>query len=432
MQMPRTRVGFPRLGSFGVFLEPALRTLGLELVVAPPSSQRTLDLGLKHNPEMICVPCKLLFGNYVQALEQGCQALVMLGGPGTCRLGYSARLQETWLRQMGFDFQAYTIDLYHLSRDAIRFLRNVSGAPWGELIETVRFALALIELVDEIEKAALRLRPLEWKQKDARRQSNVDRLRDESLACVEALPDRAAVAKARDHLRHRFEALPLDDGRTPLRVGVVGDLYTMLESFFNMDLERELGRLGIHVERSFWLSDSLGNMLQQRLLHRGQNIQRIRAAEPYLSRDIGGFARSTVGNAALFAQDRVDGVIHLAPFGCTPEVMAHNALLTWQRECQVPILSLSFDEHTGRAGFLTRLEAFADILERRRERDPGPPPQTGWRGVPSFPLSGLLESLEGRLSEGFAALLQTLRDGDQASGEGESPNATPRSDKEPL
>jgi predicted nucleotide-binding protein (sugar kinase/HSP70/actin superfamily) len=91
------------LGSFGVFLKPALRTLGLDLVVAPPSSQRTLDLGLKRNPEMICVPCKLLFGNYVEALEQDCQVLVMLGGPGTCRLGYSARLQETWLRQMGFD-----------------------------------------------------------------------------------------------------------------------------------------------------------------------------------------------------------------------------------------------------------------------------------------------------------------------------------------
>jgi hypothetical protein len=124
----------------------------------------------------------------------------------------------------------------------------------------------------------------------------------------------------------------------------------------------------------------------------------------------------------------VDGVIHLAPFSCTPEVMAHNALLTLQRECQVPILSLSFDEHTGRAGLLTRLEAFVDILERRRLRRPEPPAQTGWRGVPSFPLSGLLESLEGRLSEGFASLLQT----DQATKEGDPSNAKPRSDEERL
>src|SRR5210317_1128061 len=128
--MPRTRVGFPRLGSFGVFLQPALRTLGLDLVVAPPSSQRTLDLGLKHNPEMICVPCKLFFGNYVEVLERGCPVLVMLGGPGTCRLACSARLQETWLRKMGFEFQVYTVDVYHFARDAVRFLRAISGAPW--------------------------------------------------------------------------------------------------------------------------------------------------------------------------------------------------------------------------------------------------------------------------------------------------------------
>jgi len=424
--MPQTQVGFPRLGSFGVFLKPALHTLGLDLVLAPPSSQRTLDLGLKHNPEMICVPCKLLFGNYVEALERGCQVLVMLGGPGTCRLGYSARLQETWLRQMGFDFQAYTIDLYHMSRDTIRFLRAISGAPWSELFETIRFALALIELVDEIEKTTLHLRPLEWKLEG---QSDVDRLRDEALARVEALPDRTTLAKEREILRQRFAALSVDDC-APLRVGVVGDLYTMLEPFFNMNMERELGRLGIHVERSFWLSDSLGNLLQEKLLHRGQNVQRIKAAEPYLSRDIGGFARGTVGNAALFAQERVDGVIHLAPFGCTPEVMAHNALLTLQRECQVPILSLSFDEHTGRAGFLTRLEAFVDILERRRERRPELPAQTGWRGVPSFPLNGLMESLEGRLGEGFGTLLQALREHDQPAGEGGPLDLPSRLDKE--
>ncbi len=416
--MPRTRVGFPRLGSFGVFLEPALRTLGLDLVLAPPSSQRTLDLGIRHNPEMICAPCKLLFGNYVEILERGCEVLVMLGGPGTCRLGYSARLQETWLRQIGFGFQAYTIDLYHFSRDAFRFLRAMSSASWSELIEAVRFILALVELVDEIEKMTLRLRPLEWKQKGAGRQSNVDRVHDEVLGWVETLSDRAALGEQRDNLLRRFEALPVDESYTPLRVGVVGDLYTMQEPFFNMDMERELGRLGVHVERSFWLSESLGNMLQQRVLHRGRNIRRIKAAEPYLSRDIGGFARSTVGNAALFAHEGVDGVIHLAPFECTPEVMAHNALLTLQREYHVPILSLSFDEHTGRAGLLTRLEAFVDILERRRQRQPGLPSQTGWHGMLSFPLSGLLDSLEGRFSKGLTTFLHNLRESAQASDEG--------------
>jgi hypothetical protein len=33
---------------------------------------------------MICIPCKLIFGNYVKALKAGADALIMFGGQGTC------------------------------------------------------------------------------------------------------------------------------------------------------------------------------------------------------------------------------------------------------------------------------------------------------------------------------------------------------------
>jgi hypothetical protein len=194
----------------------------------------------------------------------------------------------------------------------------------------------------------------------------------------------------------------------------------MQETFFNMQMERELGRLGVHVERCFWFGDSLGDWLQEKVLLRGPNVRRFRAAEPYLSRNIGGFARRTVGSAALLSRSGVDGLIHLAPFNCTPEVVAHNALLALQRECRVPTLSLSFDEHTGRTGLLTRLEAFVDLLERRRQRH-GQPGATqtgatsaGWRKGISFPLAGLLGSMEERLA-GVPGLLDSLHQEGQAS-----------------
>jgi hypothetical protein len=185
-----------------------------------------------------------------------------------------------------------------------------------------------------------------------------------------------------------------------------------------MHLERELGRLGVHVERCFWFGDSLGDWFQEKVLHSGRNVRRFRAARPYLSRNIGGFARRTVGSAVLLSQEGVDGLIHLAPFNCTPEVMAHNALLAMQRQSQVPILSLSFDEHTGRAGLLTRLEAFVDLVERRREQQSrARVSQDGWWKGASFPLIGLLGSLEERLSDGFAGLLHSLHESAQASGQ---------------
>jgi hypothetical protein len=186
------------------------------------------------------------------------------------------------------------------------------------------------------------------------------------------------------------------------------------------------------------LGDSVGNLFREKVLRRGRNVQRSRAAEPYLSHNIGGFARSTVGSAVLLSREGVDGLIHLAPFNCTPEVMAHNALLALQRECPIPILSLSFDEHTGRAGLLTRLEAFVDLLERRRQLRPeggaaqAGQVQAGWRKGLSFPLSGLLGSLEERLGEGIADLLHSSHEGAHAPGEALRSDAGDRPDGDPL
>ena len=64
----------------------------------------------------------------------------------------------------------------------------------------------------------------------------------------------------------------------------------------------------------------------------------------------------------------MDGLIHVAPFNCTPETVAQSALVALQRERGVPVLSLSFDEQTGAAGVMTRLEAFVDMLWSARRR----------------------------------------------------------------
>ena len=37
------------------------------------------------------------------------------------------------------------------------------------------------------------------------------------------------------------------------------------------------------------------------------------------------------------------------------------------RDLNFPIMTLILDEMTGEAGFMTRLEAFVDLLQRRRE-----------------------------------------------------------------
>ena len=363
--MTSLRVAFPPLGSLSLAAEGYLRALGLEVVSPPPTSRRTLDIGVTHCPEMLCIPCKLLFGNYVEAAERGANAIVMLGGAGTCRLGYSAMQQAARLTSLGYNCRVYTFDLYHAHRDFLHLTREFAdGRSFRELIGPIRLLLGLLRLTDEVETITLALRPRELERGAS------DRARAEALARIAALRDPRQLQAEQNDVLSLLYAVPHDPKRPVLHLGLVGDVYTILTPFLNLNLEQELGRLGVEVRRWFRLTRKIVPPLPGPL-RRDRGAQAVRAGSRYLARDVGGFARSTVGEAALMAQGEVDGLIHVAPFNCTPEIVAQSALVALQRERGVPVLNLSFDEQTGRAGMVTRLEAFVDMLWAARRKRGG-------------------------------------------------------------
>jgi predicted nucleotide-binding protein (sugar kinase/HSP70/actin superfamily) len=62
---------------------------------------------------------------------------------------------------------------------------------------------------------------------------------------------------------------------------------------------------------------------------------------------------------------QVDGFIQVTPFACGPEAIVGDLLERRIREAKKPILKLYFDELSGEAGIMTRLEAFLDLLKYR-------------------------------------------------------------------
>lgn len=232
-------------------------------------------------------------------------------------------------------------------------------------MEAARTLVSSLSLVDEIEQESLKLRPRELERGTA------SRLRAEALAGVQACQDRAEIQARKESILVPLHTAPRDDGRQVFRVGLLGDLYSISEPFVNMNLEQMLGYLGVEVDRWLWLSRSLRLPALERLRHRGEGQARVEEAARYLKRDVGGFAYASLKEAITFVQEGVDGLIHLAPFDCTPEIVAASVLPRLSRDHDVPLLALSFDEHSGEAGLVTRLEAFVDLLERRARRTEG-------------------------------------------------------------
>ena len=73
------------------------------------------------------------------------------------------------------------------------------------------------------------------------------------------------------------------------------------------------------------------------------------------------------GSAGHYLKDnKVDGVITLTAFGCGPDSLMVERITRKAKRFNKPLLNLTIDEHTGEAGFINRLEAFVDMLFRKK------------------------------------------------------------------
>ena len=98
----------------------------------------------------------------------------------------------------------------------------------------------------------------------------------------------------------------------------------------------------------------------------------VRAANRYLPVSVGGHGQESIGETVLAKKAGMDGVIHLFPFTCMPEIIAQSVLVQISEDLDLPILSLMLSEQTGVAGLKTRLEAFCDVLYGRSKNLPLP------------------------------------------------------------
>ncbi len=349
------RLGLPHMGNIYVPVKAMADRLGIDLVIPPPTSQRTLSLGVKYSPEMACLPFKLTLGNMIEALELGADTTMMPGGHGPCRFGYYHKVQEAILHKLGYDFYMVTQDLgiIHL----IKYFTN--GASLRKVIAAFRFGLAKLKALDELERMVHKIRAV------ARDKGEATRIYREGIKAIDNPGDYQSLNQAKQEYLQELINLPTVSSPDPLKIGVTGEFFVVLDPFANMDIEIELGKLGVEVRRSIFVREWLRlnpfvhvfGLLEKNRSHK--------AAMPYLSRHVGGDGWQSVGEKVLHAGDW-DGLIHLEPFGCLPEITARNIMPSIKD--RLPVLNIIYDEYTGKAGMLNRLEAFVDMINRKKRR----------------------------------------------------------------
>lgn len=335
--------------------------LRLDCIPPPPITAETLARGSRAAPEASCMPLKINLGNFIQALELGADTIIMAGGWGPCRFGWFAQSEADILRRLGYEFDLLLLERPDAGwRELPPRLRPLGAhTGWRQQLRALRAAWHVLRAAEELEDARNYYLP-RVADKNAVLALYAQGLRE--LAPLSAPPDLAAV---NGWTRRQMQALPRHR-RPVVRVGLVGEIYTILEPAANYNIIEELGRLDVeclcHARLTDWLNDHLlGGWAKP-----SQRRAIVELAQPYIREGVGGRGQETVGEAALLARQPVDGIIQLAPLGCMPELVAQSVLPALSRDENIPVLTLWLDEHSGSGGLHTRLEAFADLLARRR------------------------------------------------------------------
>lgn len=361
------KITFPHMGYTDVVLKTILEKLGQEVIVPSPTSRRTLNLGVRHSPELACLPFKVNLGNFIEGLEQGADTLLTVAdnGQGACRLGFYARVQEVILKELGYNFRMLTFST-HAGNEFVEDLADLSqGKSRKEIISAFWLGWRKMRLCEGAEKRSHRIRPYEVKRGETTR------------ACQQAIKmiDKSKnIFQLREAWREGltlFRNIEQDQSRRPLRIAITGEIYVLWEPFVNLNIETKLGEMGVEVVRCLWLSESMLHRVHLDFWNWRSKSRALKAAEPYLGYNVGAECNVSVGNAIICKRRGYDGLIHLMPFTCMPEIVAQSILPKVSRDHHMPVLTFILDEHSGEAGMVTRLEAFVDLLSRRREKAKG-------------------------------------------------------------
>ena len=191
-----------------------------------------------------------------------------------------------------------------------------------------------------------------------------------ALKIVDEAMNTRQLNKAKKLAFAEMDKTKFDPNREVLNVDITGEIYLVCDKFSNQDIVKELGKMGVQTRKSLTVSSFLKDAIIPKAFRKGEtHLQRAnRLAKPYLMRDIGGDALECVSDVAYANERGIDGIIHISPFTCMPEIMSQNIFPAMRENCDIPILPLIMDEQTGKAGYLTRLEAFVDLMRRRKRK----------------------------------------------------------------
>ena len=352
----KRNISFPRYAEYNcAFKYIVEQALEARYVMPPVLTRRTMELGTKYSPDFVCTPFKTILGSMIEALEAGADTLLMTHG--LCRLGYYGELLEQILRDLGYRFDFINLSDYDMSRKK-EYLRIIKR--FAPKVSPARFltqfaeGLRMVEYLDEITALYYKSCGFDATGGDCRR------VYQRFLTAMYTARSRGDVEAGYRAAKTDLQAVPLRKPLRPLRVGIVGEFYTAMDAFSNLELEQKLADMGVEVHR--WM-----NVTNQFIRYgNGQKNLRVKIRD-LCAYDMGPTSTANIWYARECAERGFDGLVHVKSAACTPEIDVMPVLQNISGDYKIPVLYLTYDAQTSDVGLMTRLEAFYDMIDMRKK-----------------------------------------------------------------
>jgi len=355
-------ITYPPFGPSGYTFLAGLKDIGREDVLhLPRPTKKMIALGVAHSPETICTPLKYCVGALATGVEMGATEIVFPSGTGTCRFSMYYELIRLIFEDMGYDDVVFHTFDYHLPIDLLKLFKGLSkNKSYAEVVAALLRGGIRNRLLDQVDE-----------QLNFYRAFEVEKGRTEEVAeefYQEIINTRRfrALSRLKKKIPKKFQEIEVDLPSEIVRVVVVGEIYAVLEPGMNQDLNKRINELNVAVKTGVTLRKytDLGAKINPFI--KDPVKEGARAAKKYLPYYCGGDAQQTIGDLILYKKKGYDGLIQLYPFTCMPELIAKDILPKVSQEFDMPKYSLVFDEKAEGAAIQTRLEAFINMLKRKR------------------------------------------------------------------
>lgn len=355
------KITFPHIGDVHLVARLLFLEIGVEVVTPPANTLKSLEKGSEISPEEMCIPFKLMIANLMEAYRMGADTVIMPATMGPCRLGEYGELLKSILDKRGYPFRWILLDSVSAIgiKEILRRLSIIvsdSGKGTAEILRALYGTYKVLKGLELLDQRAHIMAGYEIQKGSCKK---------EVSSCRRELADAGGIKEARRVIRTHLELLekiPVDYGKNPLHLLVTGEIFSMIDPFANHHIEELLMDMGVSFEKrvtlGWWVDRTVVDPFQLKSL--------LTRKSPYLAYEVGGYAKQTVEEGVLCKRKGYDGLIQIFPVGCMPEIVAKAVFARMVKEEKLAVLTVIYDEMGGEAGYITRVEAFVDMLERRK------------------------------------------------------------------